>query len=247
MPGLPAMMTGDDVPFFTDKDLHHLLKQGLLLDGPAAEALSERGFSDAIGVRAEPWSGPTVSAEQWGDLMLRGDTQYSCLEPISPHTRIHSTLLHRKSSVSDALTELPPPAATLFENALGGRIAVVAATFGAGRTLRGPGHSFYDEDRKRELIELLSFVCDKPISFYYPGDAEVYLKLRRFADNRYLVALFNLGHDPLDVIPLSSPHTITKSEILTPEGIWQEISCAKGCLHAPLLPAEPKVLRIAVA
>ena len=245
MPNLPAMMTGEDVQLFADKDLRLLLKHGMLLDGSAAEALNRRGFADAIGVRAEVWTGPTVSAERWGEIVLRADTRYSRLEPLSTHTRIHSTLLHRTSGVSEAFSELTP-AVTLFENTAGGRVAVVAASCGVGLSLTAPGRSYYDADRKRELVELLSFVCGQPIAFYYPGDAEVYLKLRRFADNRYLVTLFNLGHDPLDVIPLSSPYAIEGAEILVPEGSWQEISCLNGRLQTPLLPAEPRVFRITV-
>jgi hypothetical protein len=243
MPNLPAMMTGQDVSLFPDEDLRLLLKNGLLLDGPAAEALDRRGFADAIGVRAEPWTGPTVSAERWGKTVLRCDRCYFRLEPISARTRVHSTLLHRKSGVAEAFSTLGP-AVTLFENAAGGRVAVLAAHCGSGNLMQAPGCSFYDADRKLELVELLSFVCGRPIAFYYPEDAEVYLKLRRFGDNRYLVALFNLGHDPLDVIPLASPYTIAGSEILTPEGTWQEIACSEGCLQTPLLPAEPKVFRI---
>ena len=243
MPNLPAMMTGEDVTLFSDDDLRLLLKHGLLLDGPAAEAFHRRGFADAIGIRAEPWNGPTVSAERWGAIVLRGDVRYSRLEPLSARTRIHSTLLHRKSGVSEAFSELGP-AVTLFENEAGGRVAVLAASCGAGVSLAGPGRSFYDEDRKRELVELLAFVCGQPIAFYYPGDAEVYLKLRRFNDSRYLLALFNLGHDPLDVIPLSSPYAIVESEILTPEGTWKVVPSSEGCLQTPLLPAAPTVCRI---
>ena len=243
MPRLPAMMTGEDVPLFADEDLRRLLNEGLLLDGSAAEALDRCGFADAIGVRAEPWTGPTVSAERWEEIVLRGDTRYSRLEPLSSRTRIHSTLLHRTSGVSEVFSELGP-AVTLFESVTGGRVAVLAASCGAGLSLTAPGRSFYDSDRKRELVELLSFVCRRPVSFYYPGDAEVYLKLRRFADNRYLVALFNLGHDPLDVIPLSSPYAIAWSEVLAPDGTWQEVAYSGGCLQTPLLPAEPKVFRI---
>ncbi len=243
MPNLPAMMTGEDVELFTDEDLQTLLKNGLLLDGSAAEVLGRRGLADAIGVRAESWTGLAVSAERWGKVILQGDLRYTRLEPLSTRTRIHSTLLHRKSGVSQAFTELGP-AVTLFENTAGGRVAILAASCGAGNSLVAPGRSFYDEDRKRELVDLLAFVCGKPIAFYYPGDAEVYLKLRRFADKRYLLAFCNLGHDPLDVISLASPYAIIRSEMLATDGTWQDVVCSNGCIQTPLLPAEPKVFRI---
>ncbi len=243
MPDLPAMMTGEDVEIFTDHDLQRLAKNGLMLDGPAAEAFCRRGLADKIGVRAEPWSGPGVSSERWGTIILPRDLRYSRLEPLSSRTRIHSMLLHRKSGVSDDLAELGP-AATLFENAASERVAVLAASCGRGNSLSAPGLSFYDEDRKRELVELLEWVCGKPIAFYYPGDAEVYLKLRRFADGRYLLALFNLGHDPLETIPLAAGHPVASVEMLAPDGAWGTVHYADGTLQTSLLPADPQVFRI---
>lgn len=243
MPDLPAMMTGEDVALFTDDDLRQLLKTGLLLDGPAAEAFTRRGFADAMGVRAEPWAGPSVSGERWGDIILSRDLRYARLEPLNSHTRIHSTLLHRSSGVDETFTEVGP-AVTLFENEAGGRVAVLAAGCGYGNSLTAPGLSFYDEDRKRELVELLAFVCGQSTPFYYPGDAEVYLKLRRFADGRYLLALFNLGHDPLDTIPLTCAYPIVGVETLASDGTWQKTAFENGHLQTHLLPAQPKVFRL---
>jgi len=247
MPGLPAMLTGEDVEMFPDDDLRRLLRNGLLLDGPAAEALTRRGFADAIGVRAEPWSGPNVSAERWGEVVLRRDLRYSRLTPVSPATQIHSTLLHRASGVSEDFSEIGP-AVTLFDNPAGGRVAVFAACTGYGNhSLTAPGGSFYDEDRKRELVELLGFVCGSPIPCYYPGDAEVYCKLRRFADGRYLLALFNLGHDPLEEIPLVCAQPPRKIERIAPNGDWEEVQYLQGSVQMSLLPAAPQVFRIAVS
>lgn len=245
MPVLPVMMTGEDTVQFPDSDLRQLLQNGLLLDGPAAEALSRRGFAEAIGVRAEPWTGPGVSAERWGAVILPRDLRYTRLEPIDARTRVHSTLLHRKSGVSGEFAEIGP-AVTLFENAAGGRVAVLAAGCGYGNSLTEPGVSFYDEDRKRELVELLAFVCGQPIPFYYPGDAEVYLKLRRFPDGRYLLAFFNLGHDPLETLPVRSPFRLLDVEMLSPTGEWEKADWHDGCIQTPLLPADPQVFRVGV-
>ena len=72
----------------------------------------------------------------------------------------------------------------------------------------------------------------------------VYLKLRRFADGSHLLALFNLGHDPLEEIPLAAAHPVLKVETLAPDGRWRETAFVRGQVQTPLLPAEPKVLRI---
>ena len=243
MPDLPAMMTEADVGLFSDVDLKRLLKNGLLLEGRAAERLCQRGFSAEIGIRAEPWEGPRVSGEQWGRVILGTDVTYSRLTPADPRVKIHSTLMHRKSGVSPDFTELGP-AVTLFENASGGRIAAFAANFGLNNSLSSFG--FYDEDRKRELVELLQFVCGKPVEFYYPGDAEVYLKVRRFTDGRYLLAFFNLGHDPLDVLPVNSAYSIANVEMIASDGSWEHVAVADGCLQTSLVAAQPKVFRVAV-
>ncbi|NLF84635.1 MAG: hypothetical protein GX571_00830 [Lentisphaerae bacterium] len=244
VPDLPALLTGEDLEQFPDADVRRLLGNGLLLDGGAAEKLCQRGFGAALGVRAEPWDGPAVSGERWGDAFLGSTGHYTRLVPDHPRTQIHSVLVHRQSGVSESLAEVGP-AVTLFESAPGARVAVYAAGLGSQQNLTTFG--FYDEDRKRELVELLGWVCGRPVDFYYPGDAEVYLKLRRFADGRYLLALFNLGHDPLDAIPLASAHRVSAVHMLTPAGAWRPVAFAGGCLRTPLLPAEPKVFRVTVA
>jgi len=241
MPDLPAMLTGCDVDILSDNDVRRLLKNGLVLEGSAAEKLCQRGFSAEIGITVEPWKGPRVSGEQWGRVVLGSDIDYSRLTPVDAQVKIHSTLVHRKSGVSADFTELGP-AVTLFANSAGGRIATFAATFGVNNTLSSYG--FYDEDRKRELLELLQFVCGKPVEFYYPGDAEVYLKVRRFTDGRYLLAFFNLGHDKLDAVPVHSAFNIVNVEMITPDGAWERIDFAGGYFQTPLLPAEPKVFRV---
>lgn len=244
MPKLPVMMTGEDVDLFSDQDLRELVETGLVLEGSAAEKLCRRGFSAGIGVVAEPYQGPRVSAERWGQRMLAPDTTYTRLLPLSQATRVHATLLHRKSGVHESFSEIGP-AATSFTNDAGGRVAVLAASFGTSNKLSSFG--FFDADRKLELLELLSFVCGRPVAFHYPGDAEIYLKLRRFPDGRYLLALFNLGHDPLDTVPLASPLQISRVEQITPDGQWQPVALESGVLLTSLTPAEPKVFCITAA
>lgn len=241
MPDLPALLTGEDLELFSDSDLRALLYNSLILDGAAAEKLCQRGFGPQIGVLAEAWSGPKVSHEQWEGMELGPAEQYFRLSPNGPKTRIHSVLSHTKSCVNNNFEEVGP-AVTLFEGDSGVRIAVFAASLAMQNMTSFYG--FFDEGRKRQLVALLGWMCGRPLDFYYPGDAEVYLKLRQFEDGRYLLALFNLGHDPLPTIPLESCHEIDGVEMITPDGEWEPISVIDGDLQTPLLPAGPKVFRI---
>ncbi len=244
MPDLPSLLTGEDVELFTDSDLSQLLRCGAILEGAAAEVLCRRGFADDIGVVAEPWDGPHVSAERWNDMLLGSDVRYTRLMPINAQTKVDGVLLHRTSGVS---TEYIPlgPAVTRFTNSSGGQIAVFAASFGLNHALSSFG--FYDEDRKRQLVELLGFVCDAPVPVWYPGDAEVYLKLRQYADGRYLVALMNLGHDRLNDVPLSLAFTPSAVEWLDCSGNWLPAAWHDGLLLHALNPAEPVVCRFTAA
>jgi len=240
-PKTPALLTAEDVDLLSNNDIRSLLKNGLMMEGTAAEKLCQRGFGAELGVIAEPWNSAKVSGERWGEIVLDPSMRYSRLTPTDPQTKIHSVLLHCKSKVSENFAEVGP-AVTLFENASGVRFVVLAASFGPQANLFSFG--FYNEERKLELVELLGWLCNKPVDFYYPGDAEVYLKLRRFKDGRHLLAIFNLGHDPMSVIPLASSSAISRVEIITPEGTWEDVDYAEGDIQTSLLPAAPKVFRI---
>lgn len=238
---LPAMMTGEEAALFSDRDIETLLQNGVLLEGEAAEILCQRGFSNDLGVDAEPWEGKRVSGECWEGTTLCPSHRYTKLTVTHPETRIGATLTHRQSGVSESVMELGA-ALTLFENARGGRVVILSGSLNAQHAMASFG--YYDEDRKRQLVAMLSWITRAELPFYYPGDAEVYLKLRRFHDGRYLLGLFNLGHDPLETIPLLSSHKLTVVESLTAEGTWQNVCYEKDRLHTSLLPAQPKVLRI---
>ena len=96
----------------------------------------------------------------------------------------------------------------------------------------------------KKQLDLLEFICASPVTLQYRGDAEVCRKGSRFPDSRYLLAVFNLGQDPLDVLPLTTPTPITSAEVLAPDGAWQKICFAGHFLNTPLLAVEPKVFRI---
>ena len=66
------------------------------------------------------------------------------------------------------------------------------------------------------MIEIMSH--GTPLPVYYPEDAEVYLRAGYLGSGEMMVALFNLGHDELEDIPLSLSGEVKRVEALLPSG-----------------------------
>ena len=97
----------------------------------------------------------------------------------------------------------------------------------------------------------MEYVNRGPLSFYYPGDAELYLKTGKTADGAFLVSVFNLGLDPLEALPLRTAFRIESAELLAPDGCWRQaqFTQAKESIEilAPLLPMNPAAFRFRVS
>ncbi len=51
----------------------------------------------------------------------------------------------------------------------------------------------------------------------------------------------------LKTIPLASAHRICAAHMITPSGVWRKVAFDDGALQTTLLPAQPRVFRLAVA
>ena len=76
------------------------------------------------------------------------------------------------------------------------------------------------------MIEIMSH--GTPLPVYYPEDAEVYLRAGYLSSGEMMVALFNLGHDELDDIPLAISRDVKKVEVLLPSGEREARAFEKG-------------------
>ncbi len=127
-------ISGDSAWCYDDDDLRQWLTRGLLLDGPAADILLQRGFGEYIGLEDARFvtqdevlysieesldsefgyrKGAQISVNAWRTLqprMLQGR--------LAPKARIISVLL-------SPLQERVGHGGLVFENALGGRVAVM--------------------------------------------------------------------------------------------------------------------------
>ena len=241
-PAGPVMMTGGEVVQFSDEELKQFLSQGMILSGDAAIKLQERGFGEYLGVEAKEWTKEKVSGELWGDqdLFIRPSPRYVELLLTSNKAEIKSTLIHR-SNGCDADAKKVGAGTVYFENSLKGKIVIFAALIAEGGF---DIFSFLNEIRKNQLIEAMEFVCGRPLDFYYPGDAEVYLKYGTNAKNEKIVFVLNLGLDLLENAPLICGSELWKVEKLSSDGLWQPIPFDKKNLAVTLIPATPVILKV---
>lgn len=241
-PRVPVMMTGDEVPLFSDMELREFLVHGMILDGEAAYSLSERGFDNELGVHVRQWNGKRVSGELRGDLFMRGGDRYFELKPLNPRVSVDSQLIHQPFGGS-ANHETLGPGAVTYENIHGGRVAIFAGTPGE------PGYngfSFLNETRKKQLVAMLEYVCKGRLDFYYPGDAEIFLKYGKLDNHTYFLSLLNLGLDELEEIPLNSGHKLNSVELLEPTGSWRNVELHGNVLETRLSPMLPLILKVDV-
>lgn len=87
------------------------------------------------------------------------------------------------------------PGSVIYKNSIGGTVITFAGS-PVAEYYYTEGFAFLNATRKNQLIGMLESTGNLPV--YYPGDAEMYVRAARLADNRLFVALFNLSFDPVE-------------------------------------------------
>lgn len=207
---------------FDDAEIREFLSGTLVLSAGAAENLTARGFGDALGVRVQPWQGKVMSREQYKGRTFTHQTDARELVPENGRVEILSEVIHRPDADH---SEILFPAVTGYENPMGGYTVVFCGTPDT------PFHyakafSMLCEPRKEQLIEILRRGGDLPV--WYPEDAEVYLRAGYLANGELFCAVFNIGLDPLEDVPLSVDFRVTCVEMLNAEGERERVPYSYG-------------------
>ena len=227
---------------FTDEEIKAMLQGTLFLSADAAALLNERGFSEYTGVEVKPWRFENPSFER---LDVNGEkcaAQVGIRElvPLSGQVYTDSMVYHlEKGKIEVPLS----PGTTVYDNPAGGRTIVFSGTPNTNYTF-WEAFSFLNESRKAQLIRLLQNSQKLPL--YYPEDAEVYLKAADMSDGSIFCAIFNMGFDPIEEIPLVIERNITeiyrlneKGEFVacdfTPEGSVMKVKTSSYTLEPVIL------------
>lgn len=240
--GGAVFMDGPADELFTDEQLRALFKGPVFLASDTAMRLNARGFGDLTGVDIKPWTGAHPSAE---NLFINGNDcnvqeQVCELIPCHDGVRAESEVYHlRDGHIKEPLF----PGVTVYDNPLGGRSVVFSGTPQAEFSF-SKGFAFLNESRKKQLIHLLDEVNCLPV--YYPGDAEMYLKAALCPNGEQLVALFNLGLDPLEDVELAVKKPVAAVEQLCADGTRRAVPFEKTqegiVVNTPVNTLNPVVL-----
>ena len=220
--GGAVFLDNDTDAFFTDDQIADMLSGPVFMTGKAAEHLIARGFGDDLGVSVRPWTGVPLSGEM---IFVNGEcckAQERAMEliPLKKEVKSWSSVYH----IPDGKTKnMLFPGVTSYQNVRGGTAVVFCGDPDTHYNIV-EAFSFLNESRKLQMTELLKSVGHLPV--WYPEDAEIFLRGAETEDGSLFVALFNLGLDPLEEIPLSigNHRNIDRVEFLDCNGSRQNVS-----------------------
>lgn len=248
--GATIALCGREMRFHKDQDLEKILKNhNVLLDGLAAEKLTERGFANLIGVSADA-NLPKCATIEYCSEDKKDYVQFtvgcSMLKPL-PGTECLSAIWHKDSAISPE-EEYICPGLTVYTNPQGGKIAVLAAhLFGTWEKLTA--FSCLNEVRKRQLLQIFEKFGGVPWTM--PGDDHLVLRCGTTTDGEYgIIYAVDTGLDEVDHFSISGKNApdITAVEELMPDGSWQKIPYAVDGetirLEKTLYPLRPFVARL---
>lgn len=226
---------------FSDEQLREMFSGTVFVDGPAAEGLAARGFESLLGVQVSRWAGESVSGEQLPcGNSCAAQVEPRRLTPLSDAVQADSVAYHLVNG-----TEKNPlfPGVAVYANPLGGTTVTFCGKTDTPFNI-SQAFSFLNESRKSQIVQLLKRYGELPL--YYPGDAEVYLRVAYRPDGSLFCGFFNIGLDPLDEIELICERPVSAVQCLSPDG--KSVDCPftqEGdalTVHTPAYTLNPVIL-----
>ena len=230
--GLPVYFSneGDGAVFldnfsvdgFDDETIMSFFGGTLVISAGAAKKLCERGFSDYIGVDIRNWNGPIISSEIINGRKSVVQYEQKEIVPCCENVEWLSDAVHIDE---ENKIKAQFPAVTRYENSLQGEVIVFSGNPDMPFTYY-TAFSMLSELRKKQFIDILS--KNNHIPLYYPEDAEVYLRAGYLESGEIMAAIFNLGLDVLEDIPLVCTKKVERVEMLKSDGTRQECEFIVG-------------------
>ena len=210
-----SLLSGEQINYYTDEELRRMLSHAALVDGHAAVLLTERGFADMLGIKAED-----IIPKGNVELLKKSGIRVGFLPRDStatltalPGTEILSEVLLSQYKGQEPQSVMP--GSTFFVNPEGGKVIVCAMNI---RTWH-PMHIF-NPGKKLQYIDFFKRLGGVPCYIPEPQDAR--LSCGYMPDGSLVCAVFNYSYDPLQ-IRLAVEKAPGRMERLMPGGVWEDI------------------------
>ncbi len=216
---------GQDIRAASKDEIMSMLRQGVLCDAKAFQALTEMGYGDYLGAQLKssfplmtkyPLAGEHFFNESFGG---RKNHYFSLSihpgHPIFIETELAQGAIEL-SEIVDPDTKRVFPGTFIFENRIGGRVAVLP--FEVNKLDSG----FADPCRKKMLHTIVQWLGKGNIPMTVSGDRRM-LPIRQDFGTHSLCSIFNLSHDKLRKvkIKIDCPRKVSEVEILNAKGVWK--------------------------
>ncbi len=222
-------MTGQGPRLYTEEELHRCFSGGVLLDSSALETMAALGKADWCGVQP----GRTIlDREQAVGSELLTDPAFGG----GPHHYTWSLGTTRKELIPSAavreisVIQTPDeqkliPGFCLFENPLGGRVAVAPYALqgkGVDPFDKGPPVAFYSMHRRNQMVAILNWLAHGRLATRFEAPGWI-LPHRADCNGAILLAAMNLNNDPWQGISAycHCAHKPVTCERLLDDGNWQ--------------------------
>ncbi|MCC6423626.1 MAG: hypothetical protein IT447_09135 [Phycisphaerales bacterium] len=254
-----VMINGIAADALSTQEMRHYLSGGVLLDGPSALAFARRGLDKYMGVDVEALkesleiteeitTDDPVNESSTGKhlLVLLKDPSDGVRLSIRPNGARVASWFTRNRWFMDPQVHRVQPAVTIYENELGGRVAIYAHSVSSTASI-----SFLNSIRKQQLIGVLNWLHPLPAVAMTSGDAYM-LFGHNDTDHENVAALFNLNPDDVEqndgvTLRLNAP-TSGPLLRLDDDGQWRNLSfdvMPGGIrLHAALRTMWPLIVRM---
>ena len=243
-------LTKETLELLSREAISEILSGKVILDGPAAIWLSEKGYAEQIGVRAKPWNRKTIQVHEFDNGerqsgMRRGGL--ADLTEMAKGAKVVSRLLNRPRLGAEPVYEAP--GSICFENGKGGRILVLAQKVPE----QMPAYyaaTFFSERYKSAMVRWLKLLGGKtPGGVCYQGVGPVTCVSGSTHEGENIVVLNALDIDG-DMEPeLQFDRMPTSIERMQGDGTWKPVGFEKtpsgDCrLDSPILTQRAAIFRI---
>ncbi|MFA6714765.1 MAG: hypothetical protein WCS27_05275 [Victivallaceae bacterium] len=223
---------GQDIRAASDAEIKRILSKGLLCDAVAFTALREMGYGEFLGASPKSvfplMTKKPLAGEHFHNTDFGGrDKHYFALAIHPAHPLFIEFQLNRAavelSEIVDPDTKRLYPGTFIFENSLGGRIAVFPYEIGK------MSYGFADPFRKKMLYGILKWLYRNKLPLFVNGDRRL-LTFRRDFKNHSLCGIFNLSHDGLKNLTMEmfveSRRKVKSVDFLAAGSVWQPVAAS---------------------